>query len=204
MKKVFVVACVVLGLLGCKVSDQELFSLSKGEVISLKPGAYACTGEQRHRPDSGAPTDAFGRIMRHVTIFNDVIEVAEVRFGSNMRYLISSKDDPTTGSVYAFHTLGNNLFAYALPSIEGNGQVIQFIRLIDNASAFEHLEPSGHPEEVAVAKAHNVTQTRDAGMARLGTFMMSGSASDQVAFLKALARDGKFFKTLSTCALVNG
>ncbi len=203
MKKLVLTALLSLGLVGCKTTEHDLFSLTKGENTPLISGTYACEVEKsRPRAESGAPSGVLGNLMRHLTTLKDVIEVTEIRHGSAVRYLITSKDDPTSGSVYAFHSLGNSIFAYSLPKPEGKGQIIQFMRL--DGKKIEHIGSKGHPDEALLAKKHNLSQSRESAMPDLGPFAMKGTRDAEGAFLRELSGDSKFFETLATCLPVSG
>jgi hypothetical protein len=187
------------------VTEHELFSFTKGENTPIGEGAYSCNTADNKPPsvEGGLPSTVLNNLLRHSTTFQGVIEVTAVKPGSAVRYLVTSKDDPTSGSVYAFHALGNDIFAYALPSYEGAKQVIQFARIRGNS--IESMATRNGENEAIVAQKHGITQSGDANLSRFGSFMMRGSPPQEISFLRELAQNpDTFFEVLSVCTPVNG
>lgn len=198
-------ALIAFSLTGCKVTEHELFSLTKGENTPIVGGTYSCSivSEKPPSVEGGLPSTILNNLLRHSTTFQGVIEVTAIKPGSAVRYLVTNKDDPTSGSVYAFHSLGNDIFAYALPAPDGAKQVVQFARIRNNS--IESMATLNGTNEADVAKKHGITQSEDANLSRFGSFMMKGSPEKEISFLKELVQSpDTFFEVLSVCTPVNG
>ncbi len=191
---------ILLG--GCLVSQYEHFDVRKGIDVYLADGTYTCSKEKGNDLE-GAPGHLYSLVM-HAQAFRGRLTIQKIETSGSVRYLVAQLSDPTVATVYAFHPVAHNVFAYTAavtPAFKsaGPGFVVGLVSITDRT-----IVPLGlaHVEKVRqLAEAHGVESSKERLEVGVFGLTLNGSKEDERRFIDALAASD-LLKPDSVCSKV--
>ncbi len=190
---------------GCIFTQHQHFDLRKGVEVPLPDGVYSCSKE-RSREESGPPGFSL-RSLLHPTTFRGRIEVQKISSAPGARYLFTEEKDPTAGTLYAFHRVAGDVFAYGTVIVPTDknadgavGNAVWFVRITDKTITPLHVEDQDKAR--AMAAKYKLNGEGKQYSAELLAFSISGPKEDERRFLDELA-GSNLLKPVGMCSKVD-